>query len=56
MSMRSLLFLYMIHTPLWMYITYISSLSFQARKKIISALDRVIPFQEFCVPDFLIFV
>jgi len=37
-------------------VTYISSLSFDARKKIMSVLDRVIPSQEFYVPDFLIFV
>jgi len=30
-----------------MSVTYISSLSFDARKNIISALDRVIPYQEF---------
>jgi len=34
----------------------ISSTSFAARKNIISVLNRVIPCQEFCVPDFLIFV
>jgi len=35
---------------------YVSSLSFDAWKKIIIALDRVIPSQEFCATDFLIFV
>jgi len=39
-----------------MPVPYIFSLTFDATKKIIGALDRVIPCQEFCVPDFLIFV
>jgi len=45
--------------PIWMSVcspvTYISSLSFDARKKI-GASDREVLCQEFCVPDFLIFV
>jgi len=45
-----------IRIPVRMSVIYISSLSFDARKKIISALDRVISCQDFCVPDFLIFV
>jgi len=55
-SVRSLVFLYRVQTPLRMSVTYISSLSFDAWKKIFSAKDRVISFQEFYVPDFLIFV
>jgi len=39
--------------PLWMSIC---SLSFDAKKKIISVLDRVSPCLEFFVLDFLIFV
>jgi len=39
-----------------LYVIYISSLIFEVRKKIISALDRVIPWQDFCLSDFLIFV
>jgi len=37
-----------------MSVTCISSLRFDAGKKIISALDRVIPCQQFCVTGFLI--
>jgi len=44
-----------VQTPLWMSVTYISSQSFDVRKEIISELDIVIPYQEFHVPDFLIF-
>jgi len=57
-STPSLVFLYKVQIPLSvnMSVTYISSLSFDARKRIISALDGVIPCQELCVPDFLIFV
>jgi len=55
-----MVFLYRAHTPLWMpdcgSVTYISSLSFDARKEIISALNRVNPCQELCIPDFFIFV
>jgi len=52
---HSLVFLYRAQTLLQkfdrMSVTYISSLSFDAKKKIVSALYRVIPRQEFCVPD-----
>jgi len=58
-SVHSLIFLHRVQTPSWMSVTYISSLSLESSgKKIISALDRV-PHswpQEFCLPDFLIFV
>jgi len=58
-SVKSLMFLYRVQTQLWMSVcmnvTYISSLRFDVRKKIISAFARVIPLQEFCAIDFLIF-
>jgi len=57
---RNLVSLYRVQTPFWMSVRmsviYISILSFDARKKIIGALERIIPCQEFCVADFLIFV
>jgi len=45
-----------VETPLQMSASYISSLNFDARKKIISALDKVISCQELYAPDYLIFV
>jgi len=36
-----------------MSVTYISSLTFDARKKIISALDRVVPWQNFVYQIFV---
>jgi len=53
---QSLVFLYSVQTPLWMSVcmsvTYISSLSFDAKKKKIGALNRGILCQEYNVPDF----
>jgi len=50
----------LVQTPLWMSVCmsviYISSLSFDAGKKIINALDIETRWQEFHVSDFLIFV
>jgi len=52
-SEQSLVFLYVVRSPLWMFVTHLQlHPEFDVRKKIISALDRVIPCQEFCVPDF----
>jgi len=45
--LQSLVFLSRVQTPIWMSVTYISSLSLDTRKKIIGALESVIPSQEF---------
>jgi len=39
--------------PLWVLVCVSVTNNFDVRKKIISALDRVIPCREFCKPDFL---